>query len=1283
MARAGCYRVLVAVVAAFTSLADEPGSRPATDPSSPAHMDVQQAAAAAREWVAKPAEQREILGLDPELHIEYWRYERPRPLRLWIVPLNVVEPELRCVVTEPADFTSDEDPANDHFETRSQTTLEFARQYGVQIAINTAAFGPIRAGAGEPVNIAGLAAARGRVYSQELPRHAALFITRDKRCRIGSNATHSSQPTAVDAPAEAGTDWHIVPGFRLLLDDGKIVVDAEEASTTFGGVNPRTAVGIDREGRQLTIVVADGREPAVSEGLTLIELAVLFESLGCWDALNLDGGGSSTLVAQTRAGALDVLNSPMNDGQPGKLRPVGQNLGFYMQRVRQPPWWTTSRLVDGVPADITAEPILDALHPDLAGIPLHEFSEADLDAYLPALQLAQPDLPQRVLHLARKNLGQPYQIFLLGEFPLEEHDPDPLYNLRRSDCLTHVEHIYAAALADSFAEYVATLQRIRYREGRIGMLTRNHYTEADWNPSNSYLFDDITTTLGHGQVHVPLTSTIRRAAFFKQFGLGQGIPIQPFRDAYIPKRCIPEVLPELRAADVVNIVRGNAKEQYVGHVGLIVPGCDGAMNFLHSGRPVVQEEPLLTYLDDDPRALGVKILRPRPDAPERMAEARQAPDLAAQLGTLQLDGDGRRGCILRQHLQAMRLDAEEPVSDGLQTLLEATDTRVRGELPIRPEQRAFGVVDLSALSSALLEPDRMFYGASVPSVAILLAYFAQDPARAADLPPTTLRELERMIKRSDPELAAKYGQMVGLDFIQRTLQSDGYALYDPSLGGGLWYGEHFGIDEPRRPDPLLGLSHAVTVRQCLRYYLLMEQGRLVNRRVSEKIREIFAASEPDFSNDHFVRGLNGRPVTLIRKNGLWEGWHLDMALVTLPDRKLILAGAVCHKQGGEYLARMAQGLVDHWLPTPSRVLQPKHATYRLTDAQVARMQKTHTETHDLPEVDTGDVRRSADAVQIDRTSVGPTLEPDFSFQEALVSWNIDRPTGLTVNLQMRVGRHGEKEEWSGWLPIAEWAPGGATRASATRFAEGTLDVDHFRSEEYFDELQVRYRLAGTLEQARDFRVQRLDVTVSDRLRMPGSGAERTAPRDRAAWSRVRPGAATVPGPLDVPYYSQRAESPEIADRICSPTSLAMVMAYRGVRKPVAEVAAAVYDPAHDIYGNWPRNVQAAYGMGVPGYLTRIGDWQEVQSYLASGTPLIISIRFAREGALRGAPYDTTAGHLLVITGLEADGSVCVNDPAAVDEAHGRTRYAREDLEVVWMRNTGGVAYVLLPKVGAQ
>ncbi|MBC7186459.1 MAG: DUF1460 domain-containing protein [Calditrichaeota bacterium] len=112
--------------------------------------------------------------------------------------------------------------------------------------------------------------------------------------------------------------------------------------------------------------------------------------------------------------------------------------------------------------------------------PLYRFSEREVDLYLRYLREVEPDLRLRVQHLARKMVGQPYQIFLLGEFPFEIYDPDPLFSLRKSDCLVFAEHMYAMALAHDWPSFMALLQRIRYKDGRIGMLTRNHYTEADW-----------------------------------------------------------------------------------------------------------------------------------------------------------------------------------------------------------------------------------------------------------------------------------------------------------------------------------------------------------------------------------------------------------------------------------------------------------------------------------------------------------------------------------------------------------------------------------------------------------------------------------------------------------------------------------------------------------------------------------------------------------------------------------------------------------------------------------
>jgi hypothetical protein len=75
-----------------------------------------------------------------------------------------------------------------------------------------------------------------------------------------------------------------------------------------------------------------------------------------------------------------------------------------------------------------------------------------------------------------------------------------------------------------------------------------------------------------------------------------------------------------------------------------------------------------------------------------------------------------------------------------------------------------------------------------------------------------------------------------------------------------------------------------------------------------------------------------------------------------------------------------------------------------------------------------------------------------------------------------------------------------------------------------------------------------------------------------------------------------------------------------------------------------------------------------------GQPLIISIA-AKPGQLRGAPYESTAGHLLVLCGLDEHGKVLVNDPAAISRQAGQLAYFREDLETVWLAR-GGTAYVL-------
>jgi exopolysaccharide biosynthesis protein len=97
-------------------------------------------------------------------------------------------------------------------------------------------------------------------------------------------------------------------------------------------LDPRTAVGINRNGRYLILVVVDGRQPFYSDGATFQQLAQLLIDFGARYAMNLDGGGSSTMVVQGEDGQPLILNSPIDNYIPGRERPVANHLGIFLKK---------------------------------------------------------------------------------------------------------------------------------------------------------------------------------------------------------------------------------------------------------------------------------------------------------------------------------------------------------------------------------------------------------------------------------------------------------------------------------------------------------------------------------------------------------------------------------------------------------------------------------------------------------------------------------------------------------------------------------------------------------------------------------------------------------------------------------------------------------------------------------------------------------------------------------------------------------------------------------------
>ncbi len=204
----------------------------------------------------------------------------------------------------------------------ARTTSQFLDEFDVQIAINGDGFFPWWSRSpvdyyphvGDPVTPNGVSASYGEVYAdgtQDIRPEPTIYLSRR------GDLSFNRAPNKI---------FHALSGDRMLIVSGEIVPDLNNKV-----LHPRTAIGTNKNGRWLYIVVVDGRQPFYSEGATFKELAGVLEDFGAFNAMSLDGGGSSTLVIEGENGKPVVLNSPIDSYIPGRERPVANHFGIYLK----------------------------------------------------------------------------------------------------------------------------------------------------------------------------------------------------------------------------------------------------------------------------------------------------------------------------------------------------------------------------------------------------------------------------------------------------------------------------------------------------------------------------------------------------------------------------------------------------------------------------------------------------------------------------------------------------------------------------------------------------------------------------------------------------------------------------------------------------------------------------------------------------------------------------------------------------------------------------------------
>ncbi len=264
----------------------QPASQPATD-------------------AAEPVSCRHIVRRGPNFSI-------------WVATIDLADPRVAVHVARGGP-----DPdGNGPWVTTLLPTSEIAEREHFDIAINGDFFtaqsthdiegfntGYIKGKFAKPE---GMAMTNGQLWHMESGKQPYLEITAGHVARIIDGRTAG--------PADR-TAQEMIGGGQIILRAGKAI--------SFTGAlgkarHPRTVVGVDKSGSRLTLFVVDGRQMKLSIGMTLTELSKEMLQLGCEDALNLDGGGSTTLVYREAAtNKLKVMNSPSD----GKERAVADVLG--------------------------------------------------------------------------------------------------------------------------------------------------------------------------------------------------------------------------------------------------------------------------------------------------------------------------------------------------------------------------------------------------------------------------------------------------------------------------------------------------------------------------------------------------------------------------------------------------------------------------------------------------------------------------------------------------------------------------------------------------------------------------------------------------------------------------------------------------------------------------------------------------------------------------------------------------------------------------------------------
>lgn len=199
-------------------------------------------------------------------------------------------------------------------------------------------------------------------------------------------------------------------------------------------------------------------------------------------------------------------------------------------------------------------------------------TSSEIDTLLKETSLKNLTITEKMNFYSEYFLGTPYAFTCVGDGENALYEPYPLVNFDSTNCMAYCEHVLALSISDSWDNFFNNLQQIRYKDGMIGMRTRNHYTMGDWLPENNWLLEDVSRKVG-GEYTKTVTRTISHTKFFEGKGITDLRHVKPdytMTIDYIPKASMLEIKDNLKNGDIGALIFANKTNIFSAHMWMVM-----------------------------------------------------------------------------------------------------------------------------------------------------------------------------------------------------------------------------------------------------------------------------------------------------------------------------------------------------------------------------------------------------------------------------------------------------------------------------------------------------------------------------------------------------------------------------------------------------------------------------------------------------------------------------------------------------------------------------------------